>query len=70
MLKVSKVIPIFKKDDEFIAGNYRPISILSVFHKLMETLMYKRLIKKGMITMTKQPNKIERKQPKSPRKKY
>ncbi len=35
----------------------------------MNRMQTKFLIKKGMITITKQPNKIERKQPKSPRKK-
>ena len=43
MLKIAKVIPVHKKNDEFVTGNYRPISLLSVFHKLLEKLMYKRL---------------------------
>ena len=42
-LKVSKVIPIHKKQAKHIPGNYRPISLLSVFDKLLEKLMYARL---------------------------
>ena len=43
MLKTAKVIPIFKKGDDFIPGNYRPISLLSVFDKLLEKIIYRRL---------------------------
>ncbi len=42
-LKIAKVIPVFKKNEETLPGNYRPISLLSVLHKVMEKLMYKRL---------------------------
>ena len=41
MLKTAKVTPIFKKD--FITGNYRPISLLRVFDKLLENVIYRRL---------------------------
>ena len=44
-LKIAKVIPIFKKGSTTDPVNYRPISMLSVFDKLLEKLMYKRLIK-------------------------
>ena len=43
MLKVAKVIPIFEKGDDFIPGNYRPISLLSVFDKLLEKIICRRL---------------------------
>ena len=43
-LKLSKVVPIHKKGDKSILSNYRPISILSVFSKLFEKLVHKRLI--------------------------
>ena len=43
VLKIAKVIPIYKGDDATNPGNYRPISLLSVFDKLLEKLMYNRL---------------------------
>ena len=42
-LKHAKVTPIYKADDETDPGNYRPISLLSVFYRIFEKLMYKRL---------------------------
>jgi len=42
-LKVAKVIPIYKKGEMCFTSNYRPISLLSIFNKLLEKLMHKRL---------------------------
>ena len=42
-LKISKVIPIHKDGSTQFVNNYRPISLLSVFDKIIEKLMHKRL---------------------------
>ena len=42
LLKIEKVIPIHKSEDRTDPSNYRPISLLSVFNKLLERLMYNR----------------------------
>ena len=44
-LKIAKVSPIYKKDEEFLLTNYRPISVLPCFSKLLECIMYNRLFK-------------------------
>ena len=43
-LKIAKVSPVYKKDEEFLLKNYRPISVLPCFSKL-ERIMYNRLFK-------------------------
>ena len=43
-MKVAKVIPLFKKGDRSIMTNYRPISLLSVFVKILEKLIYSRVM--------------------------
>ena len=42
-LKVANVEPIFKFGDEMLFSNYRPVSLLPVFSKIYERLMYNRL---------------------------
>jgi hypothetical protein len=43
-LKLAKIIPLFKAGCQSCVNNYRPIALLSVFDKILEKLMYKRLI--------------------------
>ena len=43
-LKVSLITPVYKNEDETSFSNYRPIAVLPCFSKLLEKLMYKRLI--------------------------
>jgi hypothetical protein len=43
-LKIAKVVPIYKSGDKALPVNYRPISLLPTFSKILEKLMYKRLV--------------------------
>ena len=43
-LKVANIIPLFKSEDPMMFNNYRPVSLLSIFSKIFEKAMYKRLI--------------------------
>ena len=42
-LKLAKVIPVYKGDDESDPSNYRPITLLSVFNRIFEKTMFRRL---------------------------
>ena len=42
-LKMAKIIPIFKTDDNTDSNNYRPISLLSNFNRIFEKLIFKRM---------------------------
>ena len=42
-LKHAKIIPVFNSIDETDPSNYRPISLLSVFNRIFEKIMYNRL---------------------------
>ena len=44
-LKIARVSPIFKKDEKFLFTNYRPMSVLPCFSKLLEKIIYNRLYK-------------------------
>ena len=43
-LKTAKVIPIYKKADFAIFSNYRPVSLLSCFSKILERLVFDRCV--------------------------
>ena len=43
ILKVGKITPVFKKGDAQIFDNYRPISILPIFGKIFEKIIYNRM---------------------------
>ena len=56
-LKLANVVPVYKKGSQTCPSNYRPISLLSIFNKLLERLMYNRMInflEKNDIFYTKQ----------------
>ena len=43
--KIANIVPVFKKGSQSSLCNYRPIFLISVFSKLLEKLVYNRLIK-------------------------
>ena len=42
-LKIARIVPIHKSGDSAKCKNYRPISVLSIFSKIMERIIHKRL---------------------------
>lgn len=47
--KTARVNPVFKKDDETDIGNYRPISLLIVPSKILETIVADSIIHHAFI---------------------
>ena len=43
-MKVARVKPLYKKNSSLEAGNYRPVSILSVVSKILEKSVYSQLV--------------------------
>ena len=43
LMKLAKVIPVFKSGSKLLVNNYRPISLLSVFSKIFEKIVHKQL---------------------------
>ena len=42
-LKLARVLPIYKKNEEFLLENYRPVSVLPSISKVFERIMYNQL---------------------------
>ena len=43
-MNIAKIRLILKKGDKYDIQNYRPVSVLSVFPKILEKIMYHRLL--------------------------
>ena len=43
-LKTANVIPLFKKDNQMFFNDNRPVSLLCTFSKILEKVMYERLL--------------------------
>ena len=44
-MKIAKILPLFKSGERSTLGNYRPISLLPLFSKILERIMHTRLYK-------------------------
>ena len=42
--KIAKVTPLFKIDNKMYVNNYRPVSVLPLLSKILERLMYNRIL--------------------------
>ena len=45
LCKLGKVIPLLKNDNPLLCENYRPISLLPVYSKIFEKVIYTRMYK-------------------------
>ena len=43
-LKIARVIPLFKFDNCMLVIKYRPVSVLQLFSKILEKIMYNRIL--------------------------
>ena len=44
-LKIARVIPLYESAEQDIFTNYRPVSVLPAFFKILERVMYNRVLK-------------------------
>ena len=58
ILKIGKITPVYKKDDKELFGNYRPVSILPIFGKIFEKIIYERLYSFLLSQQTMTPNQF------------
>ena len=42
--KIAKAMPLFKNDNKMYVNNYRPVSVLLLVSKILERLMYNRIL--------------------------
>ena len=43
-MKIANIVPIYKSGDNTLFNNYRPVSVLPLFSKVLERMVYNRLI--------------------------
>ena len=43
-LKLAKVIPLYKTNDPMMFSNYRSVSVLPVFSKILQRILYNQLL--------------------------
>ena len=43
-MKIANIVPIYKSGDNTLFDNYRPVSVLPLFSKILKRLVYNRLI--------------------------
>ena len=56
--KVHRIIPIYKNGDKHLISNYRPISLFYIISKVLEHLIYKKIIDHNIILPQISPNQF------------